>query len=77
MKGDVIHIYDKDGNEVARGMTDFTSPVSEILVRNIDVPTMQLLGCNTRGVLVELDNLATVDDRLIPWGQDPEATNQI
>lgn len=76
-KGDVVHIYDKDGNEVARGMTDFTSPESEILVRNIDVPTKQLLGYHTRGVLVELDNLVTVDDRHIRWEANPQAANQI
>ncbi len=70
VKGDVIHIYDQEGVERARGMTDFASQETEILVRNIDVPTKQLLGYHTRAVLVESDNLVSLDDRHLPW--DPE-----
>ncbi|WP_373489354.1 glutamate 5-kinase, partial [Blastomonas sp.] len=38
VKGDVIHIYDENGVERARGMTDFSSEQTAILVRNLDIP---------------------------------------
>lgn len=66
-KGDVIHIYDEHGAERARGMTDFSSEESAILVRNLDVPVKTLLGYHSRGVLVEGHNLVTLDERQIPW----------
>lgn len=70
MKGDVIHIYDRKGVERGRGMTDFTSEETEILVRNIDIPVKQLLGYHSRAVLIEINNLISIDDRHIQWDQD-------
>lgn len=72
-KGDVIHIYDENGTERARGMTDFTSQETEILVRNLDIEVKQLLGYHSNAVLVELNNLISLDERHIPWEQ-PEPT---
>lgn len=69
VKGDVIHVYDEHGVERARGMTDFTSEETGILVRNHDVPVKALVGYHSRGVLIELTNLATLDERQIPWEQ--------
>lgn len=71
-KGDVIHIYDETGTERARGMTDFSSQETEILVRNLDMPVKQLLGYHSRAVLVELQNLISLDDRHIPWDPQPD-----
>lgn len=73
-KGDVIHVYDGDGVERARGMSDFSSQETEIMVRNIDVPTEQLLGYHTRAVLIEQDNLVSLDDRHLPWEQQPDVS---
>lgn len=75
VKGDVIHIYDENGTERARGMSDFTSEETEILVRNLDIPVKQLLGYHSRAVLVELGNLTTLDERHLPWEQ-PEPVKQ-
>lgn len=68
-KGEVIHVYDEHGVERARGMTDFSSEETAILVRNRDVPVKSLVGYQSRGVLIELTNLITLDDRHIPWEQ--------
>ena len=67
VKGDVIHIYDETGTERARGMTDFSSEETAILVRNGAIPVKQLIGYHSRGVLVEIDNLICLDDRHILW----------
>lgn len=74
-KGDVIHVYDEAGVERMRGMTDFTSEQSEILVRNQDVPIEALLGYRSRGVLIEKTNLIVLDDRQIPWESQLEAAS--
>lgn len=67
VKGDVIHIYDETGTERARGMTDFSSEETAILVRNRDMPVKQLIGYQSRGVLVEIENLICLEDRHILW----------
>lgn len=71
-KGDVIHVYDEEGVERARGMVDFSSEESEILVRNLELPVKQLLGYHSRAVLIETDNMISVDDRHIAW--DPQGS---
>jgi glutamate 5-kinase len=67
VKGDVIHVYDEKGVERARGMTDFSSDESAILIRNLDVPVKALVGYQSRGVLIEKTNLTTLDHRQIRW----------
>lgn len=66
-KGDVLHVYDENGQERARGLSDFTSEETAILVRNLDVPVRQLLGYHSRAVLIELNNLISLDERHLPW----------
>lgn len=66
-KGDVLHVYDETGVERARGMSDFSSEETAILVRNRDLPVRQLLGYHSRAVLIEQDNLISLDHRHIPW----------
>jgi glutamate 5-kinase len=68
-KGDVLHVYDETGAERARGMTDFSSEETAILVRNIDMPVKQLLGYQSRAILIEQENLISLDDRHLPWQQ--------
>ncbi len=67
VKGDVIHIYDESGIERARGMTDFSSDETAILIRNLDIPVKQLIGYHSRAVLVEIENLVCLDERHILW----------
>jgi glutamate 5-kinase len=67
VKGDVLHIYDESGAERARGMADFSSEETAILVRNPDLPAKQLLGYFTRAVLIEPENLINLEDRHLHW----------
>lgn len=66
-KGDVLHVYDEDGNERARGLSDFSSEETAILVRNLEVPVRQLLGYHSHAVLIERNNLISLDERHLPW----------
>jgi glutamate 5-kinase len=73
-KGDVLHIYDEEGEERARGLSDFSADEAAILVRNLEVPVRQLLGYHSRAILVELNNLISLDERHIPWDA-PQASS--
>ena len=67
VKGDVLHVYDELGAERARGMSDFSSEETAILVRNPDLPAKLLLGYFTRAVLIEPENLITLEERHLQW----------
>ncbi|MEH6759448.1 MAG: glutamate 5-kinase [Parasphingorhabdus sp.] len=67
VKGDVIHIYGESGNELARGLTNFSSDETMALARNPDLTAMQLLGYKTGGTLITDKNMIVLDDRHLPW----------
>lgn len=71
-RGDVIHVYDEDGAERARGLANFSAEETLILVRNVEIPARQLLGFQTSGALVSADNLVVLDDQHIPWASPDE-----
>jgi len=72
VRGDVIHIYDTDGKERARGLANFTAEETLILARNPDIPARQLLGFQTSATLVSRNNLVVLEDHHIPWNTPPE-----
>jgi glutamate 5-kinase len=66
-RGDVLHIYDDKGAERARGLSDFTSEETRVLIVNPDLPAQQLLGYRTRAQLIRPDNLILLEERHLPW----------
>ena len=72
VKGDVIHVYDREGTERARGLANFTAEETLILARNKDIPAKQLLGYQTSATLVSRDNLVVLEERHIPWDTPPD-----
>jgi len=73
VRGDVLHIYDEDGNERARGLANFTAEETLILARNKDIPAKQLLGFQTNATIVSRDNIVVLDGRHIQWDTPPES----
>jgi glutamate 5-kinase len=67
VKGDVIHIYDESGNELARGLTSFSSDETMALARNLEMSSLQLLGYRTRGTLITDKNMIVLDERHLLW----------
>lgn len=67
VKGDVIHVYDETGNELARGLTNFSSDETMALARNLEMSALQLLGYKTGGMLITDKNMIVLDDRHLPW----------
>ena len=67
VKGDVIHIYNEAGNELARGLTNFSSDETMALARNPAMTALQLLGYKTLGTLITDKNMIVLDDRHLTW----------
>ena len=71
-RGDVIHIYTEDGDECARGLSNFTAEETLIMNRNPEISAKQLLGFRTNGTLVSKDNLVVLEARHILWDTPEE-----
>ncbi len=72
-RGDVLHIYDQDGNELARGLTDFNSEEAGILIRNLDIPARQLLGYQSDAEFIRPENMVVLEDRHLTWDAPEQA----
>jgi len=66
-RGDVLHIYDKQGIERARGLSDFTSEEVRVLTNNPDADADQLLGYHTKGEIIRGANLVPLETRHLLW----------
>ena len=66
-RGDVLHIYDSEGIERARGLTDFSSEESRILINNLDIPAETLLGYKSDAELIRPDNMVLLETRHLLW----------
>ncbi len=66
-RGDVLHIYDRTGTELARGLSDFTAEETRTLINNKDFPADQLLGYQTHAEIIRHENMVMVEDRHLPW----------
>lgn len=66
-RGDVLHIYNADGQEIARGLSDFTSEECRIMIQNKELPAELLLGYNTDAEFIRSENLVLVQNRHLAW----------
>ena len=69
LKADVLHIYDEEGVERARGLSNLSSYEAELIARNPDKSIKELLGYQSEGQLVNRNNLAILEDHHLPWDQ--------
>lgn len=76
LKGDVIHIYDESGDEIARGLSNFTSEETVVLARNPDIPPKQLLGYQTGGTIISKENQVLLEKHHLQW-DTPEQDDMI
>ncbi|WP_374405395.1 glutamate 5-kinase [Pelagerythrobacter sp.] len=66
-RGDVLHLYDSDGVERARGLSDFTSEELRVMIVNPDAPAERLLGYKTKGEVIRANNLVMLETRHLLW----------
>ena len=76
VKGDVIHIYDESGAEIARGLSNFTAEETMVLARNAEMPARQLLGYHSNGTVISQENLVVLEDRHLLW-ESPNETRMV
>ncbi len=66
-KGDVLHVYDESGDEIARGLTNFSSDETMVLARNPGQDVQGLLGYQARPEIINRDNMVILEDKHILW----------
>lgn len=66
-RGDVLHIFDEDNVERARGLSDFTSEETRSMIANPDLPADQLLGYQTQAEIVRPKNLVVLENHHLTW----------
>lgn len=68
-KGDVLHIFDEDGQEVARGLTNYGCQEALILARHPDLPSKDTLGYTASDVIINRKNLILLEEHHLHWDQ--------
>lgn len=66
-KGDVLHVYDEDSQECARGITNFDNHQTLMIARHADDQVAELLGFRTSGDVINRNNLVVLEDHHLPW----------
>ncbi|MFT6089476.1 glutamate 5-kinase [Sulfitobacter sp.] len=61
-KGDVLHVYDEEGNEFARGLTNFSSEETILMARNPDMLVEDVIGYKTKSDIVGSENILILED---------------
>ena len=72
-RGDVLHVYDQESNELARGLSDFNSEEARILMRNLELPARQLLGYQSDAEFIRPENLVLIEERHLTWDAPDQA----
>lgn len=72
LKGDVVHIYSEAGEEIARGLSNFSAEETMVLATNPTMPAKQLLGYQTHATLIGADNLILLNERHLQWDSPHE-----
>jgi glutamate 5-kinase len=60
-KGDVLHVYDEQGTEIARGLTNFSSEETMLMARHIDMPVEDVIGYKTKSDVIAIENILVLD----------------
>ncbi|WP_371154248.1 glutamate 5-kinase [Jannaschia sp. 2305UL9-9] len=65
-KGDVLHVYTESGEEIARGLTNFSSEETILLARNADTPVEDVIGYKTKSDIIGAENILVLEDKHLP-----------
>lgn len=75
-KGDVLHVYDENGEEIARGLTNFSSEEIMLLARHLDMPVEDVIGYKTKSDIVGAENILVLEENHLQL-QAPEHDQKI
>ncbi|WP_244515890.1 glutamate 5-kinase [Pacificibacter marinus] len=62
-KGDVLHVYNEDGDEIVRGLTNFSSEETMLLARNLDMPVEDVIGYKTKSNVISAENILVLEEK--------------
>lgn len=65
-KGDVLHVYNEDGDEVARGLTNFSSEETMLVARHLDMEVEELIGYKTKSAIIAVENILVLEENHLP-----------
>ncbi|WP_262690529.1 glutamate 5-kinase [Kordiimonas aestuarii] len=66
-KGDILHVYDEQGREIARGLTNFSSEEVLVLARHPEASTAELLGYSAVPDVITTKNMVVLKENHLPW----------
>ncbi|MEO1311225.1 MAG: glutamate 5-kinase [Pseudomonadota bacterium] len=66
-KADVVHVFDPDGNEAIRGLSNFSARDALLIARNPDRSVSELLGYDAARSLINRNNMVVLDDHHLTW----------
>lgn len=66
-KGDILHVYDEEGREIARGLTNFSSEETLVLARYPEASTAELLGYTAVPDVITTKNMVVLEENHLPW----------
>lgn len=66
-KGEVLHVYDERGVELARGLASFSAQDVKVLVNNPDREMAELLGYTAKPEIIRANNMAKLSKTHLTW----------
>jgi len=75
-KGDVLHVYDEAGNELARGQSNFSSQETMLLARHPETDPEEVIGYPADAELIDREDMVVLEDNQLTWDA-PEDRQQI
>ncbi len=65
-KGDVLHVYDEEGTEIARGLTNFSSDETMLMARHLEMKVEELIGYKTTSDILAIENMMVLEENHLP-----------
>jgi len=72
-RADVLHIYDEEGVELARGMSNFSSDETALIAGRPDISVKDLLGYKASPRVINGNNLVILEDHHLNWEQPDDS----
>ena len=76
-QGDVVHLFCEDGEELARGLTNFSSDEITMMNRFPATAISEILGGDVMPVLVAAKNMVRVEDHHLSWDAPQEMMEEL
>ncbi|MCQ8186454.1 glutamate 5-kinase [Parvularcula maris] len=76
-KGDVLHVYDEDGEECARGLTNYSSNEVVLLAKRTGRAVEEVLGYHSNADVIDAGNLVILEEHHLPWAVPEEEATAI